>query len=44
MARPPAEKHETADTTGQKFWQWFAIGVLLLCWIAEATMCGERGF
>jgi hypothetical protein len=35
---PPAEKAE------QKFWHWFAIGVLLFCWIAEATLCAQRGF
>jgi hypothetical protein len=28
----------------QRFWQWFAVGVLLFCWIAEATMCAVRGF
>jgi len=28
----------------QTFWQWFAVCVLLFCWIAEATMCAERGF
>jgi hypothetical protein len=26
------------------FWVWFALGVLLFGWIAEATMCAERGF
>jgi len=26
------------------FWAWFALGVLMFCWIAEATMCAERGF
>ena len=26
------------------FWAWFALGVLIFCWIAEATMCAERGF
>jgi hypothetical protein len=26
------------------FWHWFALGVLLFAWIAEATMCAERGF
>ena len=24
--------------------QWFAIGVLVFCWLAEASMCAERGF
>ena len=28
----------------QTFWQWFAVGVLLFCWAAEATLCAERGF
>lgn len=28
----------------QKFWPWFALAALLFCWIAEATMCAERGF
>ena len=28
----------------QAFWHWFAVGVLVFCWIAEATMCAERGF
>jgi hypothetical protein len=26
------------------FWHWFALAVLLFAWIAEATMCAERGF
>ena len=26
------------------FWLWFAVGVLLFCWIAEASMCAVRGF
>jgi hypothetical protein len=35
--------HESED--GQSsFWVWFAVGVLIFCWIAEATMCAERGF
>jgi hypothetical protein len=35
----PAREEESAS-----FWPWFAIGVLVLCWIAEATMCADRGF
>jgi hypothetical protein len=35
---------QPADTPEQKFWHWFAIGVLLFCWIAEATLCADRGF
>ena len=32
------------DESQSIFWVWFAVGVLLFCWIAEATMCAERGF
>jgi hypothetical protein len=28
----------------QKIWPWLAVGVLVACWIAEATLCGARGF
>ena len=42
-AGTPADPR-SADTPEQKFWHWFAIGVLLFCWIAEATMCADRGF
>jgi len=28
----------------QTFWQWFAVGVLVFCWVAEATLCAQRGF
>ena len=35
---------EEADTPAQKFWLWFALAALVFCWIAEATMCAERGF
>lgn len=40
----PARERRDADTWLQKFWHWFALGALLFCWIAEATMCAERGF
>jgi hypothetical protein len=32
------------DDVTQAFWPWFALGVLLFCWIAEATLCALRGF
>jgi len=32
------------EDDASSFWVWFAFGVLLFCWIAEATMCAERGF
>ena len=38
-----AQQPEAGDAT-QTFWLWFAVGVLLFCWIAEATMCAVRGF
>jgi hypothetical protein len=49
----PGTRDERFDTApdrreneeGQSsFWVWFALGVLMFCWIAEATMCAERGF
>jgi hypothetical protein len=43
-ARKRRRPARDADTPMQKFWLWFAIGALLFCWIAEATMCAERGF
>jgi hypothetical protein len=43
LATRPARKSERASAE-QMFWQWFAIGVLLFCWIAEATLCAQRGF
>jgi hypothetical protein len=44
VPRRPARERSDADTAVQKFWQWFAVAALLFCWIAEATMCAERGF
>lgn len=44
------EKPETRDSEKREsdpmatFWHWFALGALLFAWIAEATMCAERGF
>lgn len=48
IRRPqPAEREserDDVDTPAQKFWMWFALGALLFCWIAEATLCAVRGF
>ena len=38
MSEPPPDQ----DDFPQSFWPWFALGVLLFCWIAEATMCAVR--
>jgi hypothetical protein len=38
--RDAAEENESEAT----FWHWFALAALLFAWIAEATMCAERGF
>jgi len=40
----PSPDRRDADSRAQTFWQWFAIAALLFGWIAEATMCAERGF
>jgi hypothetical protein len=47
--REPLEHDEPRDSASEQdsastFWHWFALAVLLLAWIAEATMCAERGF
>jgi hypothetical protein len=38
--RDPAAEDDSASA----FWHWFALAALLFAWIAEATMCAERGF
>jgi hypothetical protein len=47
-ARAP-EPHDERDADADEqseavFWHWFALAVLLFCWIAEASMCADRGF
>ena len=44
VSRQEAEAEAAAAAATQRFWQWFAVGVLVFCWIAEASMCAERGF
>jgi len=38
----PCDREAERDL--QAFWQWFAVGVLVFCWVAEATLCAQRGF
>jgi hypothetical protein len=40
VERPDPE----SEDSGGSFWQWLAIGVLIGCWLAEATWCMENGF
>ncbi len=40
----PAREDAAEDSATQKFWPWFGLGVLMFCWIAEASMCAARGF
>lgn len=45
--REPARRDESdarRERSQSVFWHWFAIAVLLFCWIAEASMCADRGF
>jgi hypothetical protein len=44
VRQKPEPAPESEDHSLQVFWQWFAIGVLVFCWIAEASMCADRGF
>jgi hypothetical protein len=42
---PRAEAtNEASEDPVQTLWHWFAVGLLLFCWIAEASMCADRGF
>jgi hypothetical protein len=47
-ARDHRDVEPKSATEGEEessgFWHWFALGVLLFCWLAEASMCAERGF
>jgi hypothetical protein len=36
--------NDDSDAPRTIFWQWLAIGVLVGCWLAEATWCIDRGF
>jgi hypothetical protein len=43
-AQGSQNQDEADDETHSPFWHWFAFGVLMFCWIAEASMCADRGF
>lgn len=47
--RDPGREEEAAQTGAEQetragIWQWLFIGVLLACWLAEATLCAARGY
>jgi hypothetical protein len=43
--KPETRETERDENDAQAtFWHWFALAALLFAWIAEATMCAERGF
>jgi len=48
LPKPRASEPKARDRDDehglQAVWQWFAVGVLLFCWIAEATLCAQRWF
>ena len=45
MSRAPDHtENESREDSAASPWQWIAVGLLLLCWIAEASMCADRGF
>lgn len=41
---PQSSGNEPESDSQATFWHWFALAVLLFAWIAEATMCADRGF
>ena len=40
----PQENDAPAGIAAQSLWQWIAVSLLVLCWIAEAAMCADRGY
>jgi hypothetical protein len=43
--REPADERDTTrpeDESRTSGWQWLAIGVLLACWVAEATLYASQ--
>jgi hypothetical protein len=46
VMREPEENRETprgGEQPNGGSWQWLAIGILLACWLAEATLCAGQG-
>jgi len=44
-ARRPIESRAAHDSAPRHdVWQWIAVAVLLLCWVAEATLCAANGY
>jgi hypothetical protein len=41
---PDRTDDASPDDPAPSLWQWVAVGLLLVCWIAEAAMCADRGF
>jgi hypothetical protein len=33
-----------SERTLEAIWNWLAVGLLVCCWSAEATLCALRGF
>jgi hypothetical protein len=46
LADGPRHPNDDAplQASAQPLWQWVAVGLLVICWIAEAAMCADRGF
>jgi len=42
--RPDRDRTPQDSTPGHDAWQWIALAVLLLCWVAEATLCAATGY
>jgi hypothetical protein len=41
---PDRTEDASREDPTASLWQWIAVGLLLLCWIAEAAMYADRGF
>jgi hypothetical protein len=41
---PDRTESASVEEPTASLWQWIAVGLLLVCWVAEASMCADRGF
>jgi hypothetical protein len=39
---PDAARRQADQEPATAFWQWVAVGVFVVCWLAEAAFCAAR--
>ena len=43
MTEQPANIEDAPEEPARAVWHWAAVALLVICWIAEAAMCADRG-